>query len=155
MPADGTEYEADVGPDEDGPNNIHPPTDSANRDRGDDGLELDKMGFAHCQYHRFPVWVYVDPTAPALVTDDQRVAYAAFEPFPNAKGSGTRISQMLRALAEAGAEVRLYSLPGSHSEHLLPAGVEHCPLEFWEPNFLRRALAFRDRVARELRGGAS
>ena len=46
-----------------------------------------------------------------------RVAYAAFEPFPNAKGSGTRISQMLRALAEAGAEVRLYSLPGHHAEH--------------------------------------
>ena len=39
-----------------------------------------------------------------------RVAYVAFEGFPNSKGSGTRIRQMTQALSDAGAEVHLVSL---------------------------------------------
>ena len=35
-----------------------------------------------------------------------RIAYAAFEAFPNRKGAGARMRQMLGALAEAGHEVR-------------------------------------------------
>jgi glycosyltransferase involved in cell wall biosynthesis len=81
-----------------------------------------------------------------------RIAYAAFEPFPNAKGSGTRMNRMVTALAEAGAEVHLYTLAGRHALAELPAGVTHRPLAMGEPNFLRRGLAFRDRVARELVG---
>ena len=69
------EYEADVGPDMDGPNNIIPPLDIADLDGGDDGIELDKMNFAHCQYHRFPVWIYVDPVAAALLPHNDRLAY--------------------------------------------------------------------------------
>ncbi len=78
-----------------------------------------------------------------------RVAYVAFEPFPNAKGSGTRITQMLRALVEQGHAVELLTLPGER-EAELPAGAHHRPLPVFHANFLARALAFRDRVAREL-----
>lgn len=77
------------------------------------------------------------------------VFYAAFEPFPNPKGSGTRISELSRGLAEAGAHVVLVTLPGRGSG-ALPRGVTHRPLAIPEPNFLRRAMAFRGRVAREL-----
>ena len=78
-----------------------------------------------------------------------RVVYAALEPFPNAKGSGTRITELVRGLAEAGAEVRLLTLPG-RGDVALPRGVEHRPLRVSDENFLRRALAFRGAVAREL-----
>jgi glycosyltransferase involved in cell wall biosynthesis len=81
-----------------------------------------------------------------------RIAYAAFEPFPNAKGSGTRIGRMVSALAAAGAEVHLFTLAGRHPAPDLPAGVTHRPLASVEPNFLRRGLSFRDRLARELVG---
>jgi glycosyltransferase involved in cell wall biosynthesis len=81
-----------------------------------------------------------------------RIAYAAFEPFPNAKGSGTRMGRMVTALAGAGADVHLYTLAGRHALFELPAGVTHRPLGVMEPNFLRRGLAFRDRLARELVG---
>lgn len=77
------------------------------------------------------------------------VFYAAFEPFPSAKGSGTRISELTRGLAEAGAQVVLVTLPG-RGNGALPNGVTHRPLAVPEPNFLRRAVAFRGRVAREL-----
>jgi glycosyltransferase involved in cell wall biosynthesis len=78
-----------------------------------------------------------------------RVAYAAFEPFPNAKGSGTRIAELVRGLAEAGAEVRLLTLPGGGTASL-PPGVEHRALRVADDNLLRRALLFRAAVAREL-----
>ncbi|MCA9654633.1 MAG: glycosyltransferase family 4 protein [Myxococcales bacterium] len=79
----------------------------------------------------------------------ERVAYVAFEPFPNAKGSGTRIGQMLRALVGSGREVVLLTLPGRGAGEL-PPGVEHRALPVFRGNFLERALAFRHRVAREL-----
>jgi hypothetical protein len=65
------EFEADIGPDVDPTNNILPPRGWADKDKADDGLELDKMNFAHCQFHRFPVWITVDPTViPALEQND-------------------------------------------------------------------------------------
>ncbi|HEU5075105.1 MAG TPA: glycosyltransferase family 4 protein [Polyangiaceae bacterium] len=78
-----------------------------------------------------------------------RVAYAAFEPFPNAKGSGTRMARLLEALAGAGAEVTLFTLPGRHV--LLPVHrlFKHVPIQVLESNFLRRGEAFRERLARE------
>lgn len=78
-----------------------------------------------------------------------RVAFVALEAFPNAKGSGTRIGQMTRALAEAGAEVTVLSLPG-RTEEAHPH-VRLRPLPIAEGNYLSRALAFRNAVARELR----
>lgn len=78
------------------------------------------------------------------------VAYAALEPFPNAKGSGTRVTQLVGALANAGARVHLLTLPGRDVHVHLPNGVEHRALHVPETNFLRRALSFRDRVRREL-----
>ncbi len=78
-----------------------------------------------------------------------RVAYVAFEPFPNAKGSGTRMTQLTSALMSSGAEVHLVTLRGATSARP-PAGVVHHPLPILEDNFLRRALEFRAAVAREL-----
>lgn len=78
-----------------------------------------------------------------------RVAYAAFDPFPNLKGSGTRIARLATALAGAGAEVTLLTLPGTCRIDL-PHGVVLRPLRIVEDNYLCRALAFRDAVAREL-----
>jgi len=78
-----------------------------------------------------------------------RVAFVALEAFPNAKGSGTRIGQMTRALADAGAEVTVVSLPGRTDE--AHPRVRLRPVPIAEGNYLARALAFRDAVARELR----
>ncbi len=78
-----------------------------------------------------------------------RVAYAAFDPFPNLKGSGTRIARLAGALAEAGASVTVLSLPGTCRVEL-PTGVELRPLRIAEDNYLCRALAFRAAIAREL-----
>ncbi|MEZ4447120.1 MAG: glycosyltransferase family 4 protein [Polyangiaceae bacterium] len=79
-----------------------------------------------------------------------RIAYAAFEAFPNRKGAGARMRQMLGALAEAGHEVHLLTLP-PRSPEPLPAGVVHHPLVAGADNYLERALVFRSQVARRLR----
>ncbi|MCA9641137.1 MAG: glycosyltransferase family 4 protein, partial [Myxococcales bacterium] len=79
-----------------------------------------------------------------------RVAYVAFEGFPNSKGSGTRIRQMTRALSDAGAEVHLVTLAPKPGAGAPPPGVVLHPVNLLEDNLLARALAFRDRVLREL-----
>lgn len=79
-----------------------------------------------------------------------KVAYLAFEGFPNTKGSGTRISQLTTGLAEAGAEVTVVTLGAKHQAAPHPAGVSLRPLSLLEPNLLARGLAFRDRALREL-----
>ncbi len=78
-----------------------------------------------------------------------RVAFVAHEGFPNRKGSGTRIMEMTRALAGAGAEVTVITLPGQGPA---PGHVTLRPVRVLEHNFLRRSLAFRDAVARQLVG---
>lgn len=87
-----------------------------------------------------------DPTRPLA---GLRVAYAAFDPFPNRKGSGTRIAQLVRGLTRAGAHVTLLTLPPTSSD-AAPDGVELRPLRIVEDNFLARALAFAERVRREV-----
>ncbi|MGE3675008.1 MAG: glycosyltransferase family 4 protein [Polyangiaceae bacterium] len=79
-----------------------------------------------------------------------RVAYVAFEGFPNSKGSGTRIRQMTQALTGAGAEVHLVTLAPKPGAGAPPRGVVLHPINLLEDNLLARALAFRDRVLREL-----
>ncbi|MCA9553048.1 MAG: glycosyltransferase [Myxococcales bacterium] len=79
-----------------------------------------------------------------------RVAYAAMEGFPNRKGSGVRVGNVVSALAEAGAEVLLLTLRGERGAPALPPGVTHRPLAILEDNYLARALAFRARVAEAL-----
>ncbi len=79
-----------------------------------------------------------------------RVAYTAFEAYPNFKGAGTRMTEMLTALSEAGWEVHLITLP-PRANRALPPGVVHHPLRVYHANFLERALAFRGQVARRLR----
>lgn len=86
-------------------------------------------------------------TGPSL--SGLRLAYAAFEPFPNAKGSGTRMARVLEALARAGAEVTLFTLPGRHATLPLTGGARHVPIQVVESNFLRRGEAFRERLLRE------
>ena len=90
-------------------------------------------------------------STPARPLAGLRVVYAAFEPFPNAKGSGTRITQLVGGLAEAGARVTLATL-AAEGDGPLPAGVIHRSLRVAEPNLLRRGLLFRDHVARLLAG---
>jgi len=95
-------------------------------------------------------FVYVRPMSPEPRLKGLRVAYAAFEPFPNAKGSGTRMARLLEALAGAGAEITLFTLPGRHVALPLQGVSRHVPLQVVDPNFLRRGEAFRERLAREL-----
>lgn len=78
------------------------------------------------------------------------MCFAAFEGFPNRKGSGTRIRQTVTALAEAGAQVTLLTLRGDPDGPESPPGVRHRPLRILEDNYLSRALAFRDAVGRAL-----
>ncbi len=79
-----------------------------------------------------------------------RIAYVAFEPYPNSKGSGTRITQMVGALANAGASVRLITLASDGAHIELPQGVDHRQVLLAEHNYLSRALMFREGVARLL-----
>jgi len=79
-----------------------------------------------------------------------RIAYVAFEAFPNSKGSGTRIRELSRGLAAQGAEVHLVSLSAKPGAGEPPPGVELRPLKLLEDNLLARGLAFRGRVLREL-----
>lgn len=78
-----------------------------------------------------------------------RVVFAAFDPFPNHKGSGTRIAREVSALARAGVEVTLVTLAGRGRAEL-PNGVRHLPVRLLEDNYLARALAFRQAVHRHL-----
>lgn len=82
-----------------------------------------------------------------------RVAYAAFEAFPNRKGAGSRITQMTAALCDAGWEVHLLTLPPRSVEArgALDHRVIHHALRAHADNYLERALAFRAQVARRLR----
>ncbi|MEM6787825.1 MAG: glycosyltransferase family 4 protein [Myxococcota bacterium] len=82
-----------------------------------------------------------------------RVAFAAFEAFPNRKGAGRRITETTRALADAGWEVHLITLPpraGRQASEVDPR-VTHHPLRAYAQNYLERALFFRAQVARRLR----
>ncbi|MCB0127242.1 MAG: hypothetical protein KDE58_33500, partial [Caldilineaceae bacterium] len=57
----------DVGPDQDGINNIVPPAGVANRDRYDDGIRPDLVNFTHCAATRIPVQVFVTPAMKAYM----------------------------------------------------------------------------------------
>lgn len=103
---------------------------------------------SHHRTHVYPQ----NPHSPSLA--GLHVAYAAFEPLPNHKGSGTRITQMVRALVHAGARVTLLSLASKQANPaaalLQLPGLIHRPLPIAEPNLLARALKFRDAVAQAL-----
>lgn len=60
------ENEADIGPDQDGVNNIIPPTDSPDRDGADDGLLL-PLVFPHCFPAQFNYVVTVTNPVPTLL----------------------------------------------------------------------------------------
>jgi plastocyanin len=51
----------DIGPDQDGLNNLIPPGNIANNDGFDDGLRPNLLGFADCQRASFPVDVFINP----------------------------------------------------------------------------------------------
>ncbi|MEM8860936.1 MAG: GEVED domain-containing protein, partial [Chloroflexota bacterium] len=61
------EAAADVGPDQDGVNNIEPGavTPLANLDRGDDGIRLDRVSFNSCEVATIPVQVAIAPVVAA------------------------------------------------------------------------------------------
>ncbi len=63
------EAEADVGPDQDPTNNIIPAADQPNRDRRDDGITPNLLGFAHCQPGSLNVDVFIDPAAQARLLE--------------------------------------------------------------------------------------
>jgi uncharacterized repeat protein (TIGR01451 family) len=74
-PAVSFEYEADVGPDADGRNNIEPRGDRANLDKADDGVDLRKLHFDHCQFTRIPVEVSIDPHVAHTLTETDGIAF--------------------------------------------------------------------------------
>lgn len=78
-----------------------------------------------------------------------RVAYVAFDPFPNRKGSGTRIGELATGLAQAGADVTLITL-APITDDAAPAGVRTWPIRSLDRNYLARAVAFRNAVGRAL-----
>jgi glycosyltransferase involved in cell wall biosynthesis len=85
----------------------------------------------------------------AAVLSGLRVAYVAFDPFPNRKGSGTRIGELATGLAEAGADVTVVTLaPVSNDDP--PTGVRTWPIRSLDRNYLARAVSFRDAVGRAL-----
>lgn len=69
------EQEADVGWDMDGVHNIEPATDKPDQDRWDDGIDLTKVSFQHCQYARIPIIVSIDPGVVAQLGQTQGQAY--------------------------------------------------------------------------------
>ncbi len=80
-----------------------------------------------------------------------KLLYAAFDPVPWPKGSGTRIEATVRALAAAGAKVTLHTpapprtLQG-FAERLDVDGVTHEPVLIDNENFIDRVLSFRSSV---------
>ncbi|MFC1783401.1 GEVED domain-containing protein [Planctomycetota bacterium] len=61
------ENEADIPPDQDGPTNIWPPLNAANRDQADDGVLNLPLWMPHCMYRRFQYQVNII-NAPAGTT---------------------------------------------------------------------------------------
>lgn len=55
------EAEADIGPDQDPLNNIVPPANNPDNDRGDDGVRLNPANLQHCQAAKVEVSVFIDP----------------------------------------------------------------------------------------------
>jgi glycosyltransferase involved in cell wall biosynthesis len=81
-----------------------------------------------------------------------KVAYIAFESFPNSKGSGTRIRELTHGLMQAGAEVNLLTLPSKSATPLKYPVTRHYTSPILDDNFLSRSLKFRNWVARTLMG---
>ncbi len=74
-PAVSFEYEADIGPDVDGQNNIDPQAKQANLDKADDGVDLRKLHFDHCQFTRIPVEVSIDPHVVHALSETDGIAF--------------------------------------------------------------------------------
>lgn len=68
---------------------------------------------------------------------------ASFDVVPSAKGAARHILRNAELLREAGHEVSLVTLGREPAP-----GYRHRPIPIEEPNWLRRALAFREAVAR-------
>ena len=85
-----------------------------------------------------------------------KLLYCAFDPVPYPKGSGSRISATVQALAQAGASVTLHTpdqpqpLPGFPTR-LEGHNIDHQPVEIRQENFLDRVLEFRRSVELRLR----
>ena len=70
-----------------------------------------------------------------------RVVLASFDVVPSAKGASRHILRNAEILREAGHEVSLVTLGRGPAP-----GYRHRPIPIEEPNWLRRALAFREAV---------
>lgn len=80
-----------------------------------------------------------------------KILYAAFDPVPFPKGSGSRIEATVRALADAGAQVVLHTPAQAQPVEGFPTrlegpNIDHRPVENKEENFLDRVLCFRRSV---------
>lgn len=80
-----------------------------------------------------------------------KILYAAFDPVPFPKGSGSRIEATVRALAGAGAQVVLHTPAQVHlvegfPTHLEGSNIDHRLVEITAENFLDRVLHFRRSV---------
>lgn len=82
------ELGADVGPDQDGINNIVPLANRANRDRYDDGIRPDLVSFNHCATTRIPVQVFVTPAMKAYMLANQLNGHINIWVDSNRNGQG-------------------------------------------------------------------
>jgi plastocyanin len=69
------EREADLGFDADGVNNIQPWLNRPNLDKADDGLVREKLSFSDCKRTTVPVLVTIAPSAAALLSNTNAIAY--------------------------------------------------------------------------------
>jgi len=70
------------------------------------------------------------------------VLFMAPDPVPHPKGAAQRIEATVRALALAGAQVRVLTPAGPEGRVL--AGLDHQTVDLPQEGFLQRALAFRE-----------
>ncbi|MEO1049337.1 MAG: glycosyltransferase [Bacteroidota bacterium] len=74
-----------------------------------------------------------------------RSVYTAFDPYPSYKGSAIHIEKATNILSQQFPSTLLLTLTG-HLEKRNHERIEHAQLELDEPNYLRRAMAFSERV---------
>lgn len=87
-----------------------------------------------------------------------KLLYAAFDPVPFPKGSAVRIEATVRALAAAGAKVRLVTPEQPREVEGFPSrlqvdGVEHQTVSCSGDHFLDRAMAYRQAVRQAVAQG--
>jgi uncharacterized repeat protein (TIGR01451 family) len=147
------EMEADLGMDLDGVNNIKPQLNKADLDRADDGVELHKLHFVHCEYTRIPIWISIHPSV-LPPTGQERLAYInvwldGFRDgdWDDATECPTADNQWIMAPEHIVIDhaVNLTALgPGLHRIYVTTTGPVPRPLDLTGPAWMRVTLSERE-----------